>query len=657
MGAQKPDGELIARFQKLCGNAFFHRHAAESNVISTETSEENNKSAPSERITDHSQPIDDLYSFDGCAPSTPSMISSVLWLPPRSQDFPLYSSGSGATTTFHDQSGVSPRGSFQEDPQTVLPGHLTHQPQSQRDADDVGLMDPSQLWTSMDPFAPSEEDPSSKFARRDSGYGAMDESTNHLYLSEPLADLISQGAIKSTSPGSLTTGASTASSLAPEKYRFHTTLAAPTAMVSDSNEAPVSYLNKGQLYHIMVVDSTPPRTNTGPIHYRTSIRISFEQDEQRSDPAAYWQLWKNSRGWAESEKRDQKLAVEYAGQDHAHMQIEQVSLDGFRLNWTVSPDADVNRCSILVRFNFLSTDFTLSKGVKGASVRLCSKTEHLDPVDSARGPEICHCKVKLFRDHGAERKLSNDAMIIRKRIEKLELQAAQPTFLGQPKKRKRGSIAADRLNTSPQSQFRDNQQERIDHLRHILSSTRSESVLGLRGDIADDPDLYPTRLLDGENSEISDPVSRGRASTKTTNSLGSDSSGSGGSRLESVVNNGPLPASSQSDSRDRPDIPVACFFTMLKGNGPLSDQHYRAIYPRERTVHELLQRIADKYSITVATGCPIVYVNQAGLEVLVDDEFVREMTEGQDMVVEMDQVPSLDATTSLDTVQKIVLSY
>ena len=81
-----------------------------------------------------------------------------------------------------------------------------------------------------------------------------------------------------------------------------------------------------------------------------------------------------------------------------------------------------------MRFNFLSTDFSHSKGVKGIPVRLCAKTEILSsgsPQSPPEQSEICFCKVKLFRDHGAERKLASDILHIKKTIEKLKQQANQ----------------------------------------------------------------------------------------------------------------------------------------------------------------------------------------------------------------------------------------
>ncbi|KAJ5910711.1 uncharacterized protein N7473_000014 [Penicillium subrubescens] len=51
-------------------------------------------------------------------------------------------------------------------------------------------------------------------------------------------------------------------------------------MVVNPNEAPESYLNKGQTYHLRVVDTTPPRF-TETTKYRTFIRsLSRNEDSE-----------------------------------------------------------------------------------------------------------------------------------------------------------------------------------------------------------------------------------------------------------------------------------------------------------------------------------------------------------------------------------------
>lgn len=299
-------------------------------------------------------------------------------------------------------------------------------------------------------------------------------------------------------------------------------------MVKHARENPETYLNKGQPYTLTVIDSTPPPVaGTLPIQYRTFIRISFEGEEERSNPAECWKLWIKGRGKNEAHHRGgELLAVEYVdpiqggGGDNKNFQIEsrQTFLDGFCLTWTANPSASSSGCSISVRFNFLSTDFSLSKGVKGIPVRLCVKTELLSPMDNtgdAPVPERCYCKVKLFRDHGAERKLSNDLVHVNKTIGKLKNHTAEMEGGPGSAKRKRGNTVSesmidssdhmaskrkDNWTMSPQVGALENMplkgglQRKLAIMQDMLSSTRSVSVLDLPGNDEDDPDFYPIRL-------------------------------------------------------------------------------------------------------------------------------------------------------------------
>lgn len=312
-------------------------------------------------------------------------------------------------------------------------------------------------------------------------------------------------------------------------------------MVRHAREIPVSYLNKGQAYNLTVMDSSPPMVSSEPIRYRTFVRVSFEEEEQRSKPAACWQLWKEGRGSNEAHQRGGKLlAVEYVdplqggGDDHKHRQvhIEQTSFDGFCITWSANPSTGASDCTIPVRFNFLSTDFSHSKGVKGIPVRLCAKTELLSPGEesgASREAEVCYCKVKLFRDHGAERKLSNDVAHVKKTIEKLKQQIAQAEMGGGFGKRKRGSNAGAGVKLPDRSKLsknkrtwsmssQDGQSEKISleddlqaklaMMQDMFSSTRNVSILALRGDEEDDPDLYPVRLPADGDVVKSDAISR-----------------------------------------------------------------------------------------------------------------------------------------------------
>ncbi|KAJ5104100.1 hypothetical protein N7532_004629 [Penicillium argentinense] len=477
-----------------------------------------------------------------------------------------------------------------------------------------------------------------------------------------------------------------------DNFRYNVTLRAPTAMVKHRREIPISYLNKGQAYNLTVTDSTPPMATSETVKYRTFVRVSFDEEQQRLKPATCWQLWKEGRGLNEAHQRGGKLlAVEFAdsvpGGDNKHRQIqlEQMSFDGFCVTWTANPDTGTSDCSIPVRFNFLSTDFSHSKGVKGIPVRLCAKTELLVPGEDAgvsREAEVSYCKVKLFRDHGAERKLSNDVAHVKKTIEKLKQQIAQAEVGGGFGKRKRGSAAStlksmDRSKTSKHKRtwsmesqdgnsekmsLEDDLQSKLAMMQDMFSSTRNVSVLALRGEEEDDPDLYPVRLpadseikTDGLNRQ-SFNASQSLESlilspTSSNVSLNSPHMGS----FKDLKKSGVVHKIKSEDAKvgyievvdvdptycppaERPPQPIACFYVKFAGNNQNPD-FYRAIYLTERTARDLTQKISEKHHIDPARIVRIVHVNKNGLRIMVDDDVVRELPEGQDMVADIYETP------------------
>ena len=87
------------------------------------------------------------------------------------------------------------------------------------------------------------------------------------------------------------------------------------------------------------------------------------------------------------------------------------SFDKITFKWNGSYGA-----KLMVRFKCLSTDFSRVKGVKGIPLRAQMSSQ---PVEDTQDPEVCFCKVKLFRDKGAERKNKDDAKQISKQLEKV----------------------------------------------------------------------------------------------------------------------------------------------------------------------------------------------------------------------------------------------
>jgi hypothetical protein len=336
-----------------------------------------------------------------------------------------------------------------------------------------------------------------------------------------------------------------------ESFRYRATLIAPTAMIRSADEIPITYLNKGQIYNITISDTQFPSQPSGT-RYRTFIRVSFDEEQQRQKPAEYWSLWKEGRGTNEAQQRGggrvQPIAVEHVDLGSPQVaeniskpsvELENQYFDGFSVIWTPAPGGPAE-CVISMRCNFLSTDYTYSKGVKGIALRLCAKTQQLASNSSPEPPtpeqhnlytpELVYCKIKLFRDHGSERKQSvrvpvsadngfvltvsqNDLEHVNKSIDKVKQQIAQLES-GVSTKKKRPSAASLQLQGGPgkapkhkrtwsmssassaggTDPVAEDLYQRLKTLEDMKTSQRPVSALFLRGSELDDPDLHPVIL-------------------------------------------------------------------------------------------------------------------------------------------------------------------
>lgn len=76
---------------------------------------------------------------------------------------------------------------------------------------------------------------------------------------------------------------------------------------------------------------------------------------------------------------------------------------------------------------------------------------------------------------------------------------------------------------------------------------------------------------------------------------------------------------------------MACFYVREQDG---SQQYYRAVYLLRRSVKDLINGISEKFNIDPNRVTRVTHVNSKGLHIIVDEDVVRELPEGQDMTVE-----------------------
>jgi hypothetical protein len=67
---------------------------------------------------------------------------------------------------------------------------------------------------------------------------------------------------------------------------------------------------------------------------------------------------------------------------------------------------------------------------------------------------------------------------------------------------------------------------------------------------------------------------------------------------------------------------------------PREDNYYRAVYLMQRTLKDLVDSVASKSGVEPTKVLRTIRVNKAGLNILMDDETVIDLPEGQDMIAD-----------------------
>ncbi|KAI9490197.1 CP2 transcription factor-domain-containing protein [Zychaea mexicana] len=212
----------------------------------------------------------------------------------------------------------------------------------------------------------------------------------------------------------------------PDSLRITGILAAPTAISPKTDDALITYLNRGQLYAIDLKD-TRPETD-GNTMITTTISITFHEKSHRQVASNYWKFWL-------SQQRSTDARAISIDDTHCAgaVNLRFASFDRITFDWDTRQGSRIH-----VRFHCLSTDFSRIKGVKGIPLRI--HMEHriaplsastssasssasppgADALSSCKYVEESFCKIKLFRDKGAERKNKDNSKQYMRHCQKMQ---------------------------------------------------------------------------------------------------------------------------------------------------------------------------------------------------------------------------------------------
>ena len=99
---------------------------------------------------------------------------------------------------------------------------------------------------------------------------------------------------------------------------------------------------------------------------------------------------------------------------------------------------------------------------------------------------------------------------------------------------------------------------------------------------------------------------------------------------------------------ERADPPAACVYVRARdpGSSRPADSLYRAVYLRERSVGELVRAITRKFNVDAGRVGRVCRVDTRGRRILVDEDVVQELPEGQDLMVEFRDAPGVGLVKS-----------
>ncbi|EDV24864.1 uncharacterized protein TRIADDRAFT_25702, partial [Trichoplax adhaerens] len=293
------------------------------------------------------------------------------------------------------------------------------------------------------------------------------------------------------------------------------------------------------------------------------LHLVFREEKEPDNEMSHWQYWYSQQ----PNPNQRAFDIDRKSCQNVEERIEEIAYNAVAFYWNPADNA-----KIAARINCLSTDFSPQKGVKGIPLHLQIDTyedltsSDVEPVHRA------FCKVKIFRDKGAERKNKDESKTARKRIQKM-------------------------LKAHTQS---------VDASSAIMESTPSSTYLTPTTPLGPKPVLFMPYM----NIETSN-------------------------RLVENVNNTPTGSSNPSSSFFTTVRYKNIFFSVTIYVKKEEETAYHALMLKNCTVAELVDCLAKKYGVRTDMITGVYKRTKKGILVNMDDQIVEHFQDEDDFEIQL----------------------
>lgn len=374
---------------------------------------------------------------------------------------------------------------------------------------------------------------------------------------------------------------------AQEKYVV--TLGAPISIAQRMDDHTLTYLNKGQFYGVSVMGNTHMSL---PQQVKTVLALTFFDELDRRSEFNHWQYWYS----LQANPNQRAFDIDRKNCENVLGKLDDLAYNAASFMWT--PEVGVK---IVLRINCLSTEFSSQKGVKGIPLFLVADTyEDLD-TETAEPIHRAVCRIKIFRDKGAERKNKDETKSVERRMLKFMKEQSGGALESE------GGVST--LFHPPSKET-------------VLTSTSS---LGPKMFLfVPQQQDYPAMKVDRRSSDFLQNIKERETKRTFSRALKQAKEGFGALEVEVEEDTPPKKA--------RPRIPDKLTTVYVRKE---EESIYNALLLDSLTVHEFKLQISKKYNVPADMIKEVLKKTSKGLLVHFDEDMISHFKDEDDFIINL----------------------